>query len=185
LTYDKLQQLSQRLGIPMSSLFADPVDGPEPLPSARRSIGRLEQAVRVNTKNYDYRYLCTELRRKRMVPVVGFVRAKTLAEFGPLVKHSGEEFIYVLEGRVEVHTEFYDPVMLEVGQSIYIDSTMGHAYLAGPGCDQGFFIAVCSSAEEGLMESLLGLHADSDAQTPLPAASATVRNKARARKKRV
>jgi hypothetical protein len=35
------------------------------------------------------------------------------------------------------------------------------------------------------MESLLGLHADSDAQTPLPAASATVRKKPPARKKRV
>ena len=185
LAYDKLQQLSGRLGITMSSLFAEPTDGPEPQPSARRSIGRLELAVRVNGQHYDYGYLCTELRRKRMVPVVGFVRAKTLEEFGPLVKHAGEEFIYVLDGRVEVHTEFYDPVTLDVGQCIYIDSTMGHAYLAGLGCDQAFFIAVCSSAEEGLMESLLDLHKDDiPPATPLPVPQAAIRHKSRGRKKK-
>ena len=57
-----------------------------------------------------------------------------------------------------VHTEFYDPVVLEVGECIYLDSDMGHAYLAGPGCTEASFLAVCSSAEEGFMETLLGVH---------------------------
>jgi transcriptional regulator with XRE-family HTH domain len=158
LTYDKLQQLSQRLQIPMSSLFADPAEPNEARVSGRRSIGRRDQFLRVDTEHYEYRYLCTELRRKRMIPVLGVAHARTLAEFGPLVKHAGEEFIYVLQGSVEVHTEFYDPVVLEAGECIYLDSDMGHAYLVGPGCEEAFFMAVCSSAEEGLMESLLGAH---------------------------
>src|SRR4030095_10201936 len=62
LTYDKLQQLSERLHIRMSELFAAPADGPEPAITARRSVGRLDRAIRVNTKNYDYYYLCAELR---------------------------------------------------------------------------------------------------------------------------
>lgn len=171
LTYDKLQQLSQRLQIPMSSLFADPTEPAETRVSGRRSIGRRGQFVRVDTDHYDYGYLCTELRRKRMIPVLGVARAKTLEEFGPLVQHAGEEFIFVLKGTIAVHTEFYDPVVLEEGECIYLDSDMGHAYLAGPKCTEASFLAVCSSAEEGLMETLLGVHKNGAAATPQPAAS--------------
>jgi transcriptional regulator with XRE-family HTH domain len=158
LTYDKLQSLSQRLNIRMSELFAEPDDSPEHAITARRSIGRIEDAVRVNTTNYDYHYMCPELRRKRMIPVFVRVRAKSLEAFGELIQHSGEEYTYVLEGRVVLHTEFYDPIVLEVGESIYIDSNMGHAYLAGEGCTEAVVISVCSSAEESLMDSLLNLH---------------------------
>jgi transcriptional regulator with XRE-family HTH domain len=167
LTYDKLLQLSQRLRIRMSELFAEP-DATEDAPvTARRSIGQIDRAVRVTTANYDYHYLCTELRRKRMIPVITKIRARSLEEFGDLVRHPGEEYVYVLTGRIEVHTEFYDPVRLEAGESIYIDSNMGHAYLAAPGCDEATTIGVCSSAEEDLMSSLLGLHgADQPAGTP-------------------
>ena len=128
--------------------------------TARRSIGSTENAVRVTTRNYDYYFLCPELRRKRMIPLITRIRAKSVGEFGALVHHSGEEFIYVIEGRIEVHTEFYDPVTIEAGESIYIDSTMGHAYLAAEGCEEATVLGVCSSAEEGLMESLMGLHGD-------------------------
>ena len=160
LTYDKLQLLSQRLNMSMSELFADPGNAPEPAVTARRSIGRMEDAVRINTPNYDYYYLCPELRRKRMIPVLARVRAKSLEEFGELVRHAGEEYTHVLEGRVAVHTEFYDPIVLTVGQSVYIDSNMGHAYIAGEGCEEAVVLSVCSSAEESLMESLLKLHAE-------------------------
>ena len=160
LTYDKLQQVSERLQIRMSELFAEPEEGPETAVTARRSIGSTENAVRVTTRNYDYYFLCPELRRKRMIPLVTRIRAKSVGEFGELVHHSGEEFIYVIEGRIEVHTEFYDPVIIEAGESIYIDSTMGHAYLAAEGCEEATVLGVCSSAEEGLMESLMGLHGD-------------------------
>lgn len=162
LTYDKLLQVSERLKIRMSELFAEPTDSPEPAVTARRSIGTIERTVRVNTPNYDYYYLCTELRKKRMIPVLVRVRAKSAQEFGDLVRHSGEEYIYVLEGRVEVHTEFYDSVVLEAGESIYIDSNMGHAYLAGEGCNEAVLLGVCSSADEGLMESLMSLHGEDD-----------------------
>ena len=167
LTYDKLQQVSQRLSLRMSELFAEPEDDPATAVMARRSIGTAETAIRVNTRNYDYYYLCPELRRKRMIPLVTRIRAKSVGEFGDLVHHSGEEFIYVIEGSVEVHTEFYDPVIIKAGESIYLDSEMGHAYVAAEGCDEAVVLGVCSSADEGLMESLLGLHGDETSGTPI------------------
>ena len=158
LTYDKLQQLSQRLGIRMSELFAESADDSDSRVTARRSIGRLDRSIQVTTANYDYHYLCPELRRKRMIPVLTNIRAKNAEEFGDLVHHSGEEYIYVLDGRIEVHTEFYDPVVLEKGESIYIDSQMGHAYVVAEGCEEATVLGVCSSADEGLMSSLMSLH---------------------------
>ena len=158
LTYDKLYQVAQRLGMRMSELFAESNDEAPAAITARRSLCDIDHAVRVETQNYDYYFLCTDLRRKRMIPVVSKIRAKTSQEFGELVHHAGEEFVYVLNGRVTVNTEHYDTVTLEVGQSIYIDSSMGHAYLAAEGCDEATVLAVMSSADEELLQSLMTMH---------------------------
>ena len=158
LSYDKLQQLSQRLSIRMSDLFAEDEDNGAPRVTGRRSIGAIDQAVRVTTDNYDYHYLCTDLRQKRMIPIITRIRAHSAREFGDLVRHQGEEFIFVLEGEVEIHTEFYDPVALKTGQGIYLDSSMGHAYVVAEGFEEALVLGVCSSADDGLMDSLMSLH---------------------------
>ena len=155
LSYDKLQQLSQRLKLRMSDLFAEDEEDTAPRVTGRRSIGTIERAARVTTDNYDYHYLCTDLRQKRMIPILTRIRAHSASEFGELVHHQGEEFIYVLEGRIEVHSEFYDPVTLDVGQGIYLDSSMGHAYVVAGGHVEALVLGVCSSADDGLMEELI------------------------------
>jgi len=158
LSYDKLQQLSQRLSIRMSDLFAEDSEESAPRVTGRRSIGTMDRAARVTTDNYDYHYLCTDLRQKRMIPIITRIRAHSASEFGALVHHQGEEFIYVIEGRIEIHTEFYDPVTLDTGESIYLDSSMGHAYVVAEGFDEALVLGVCSSADDGLMDSLMSLH---------------------------
>lgn len=175
LTYDKLQQMSQRLQIRMSDLFAESDSQVESI-TARRSIGTIDNAVQVTTPNYDYYYLCTELRRKRMIPVLTRIAAKSLDEFGDLVRHSGEEYIHVLEGSIIVHTEFYDPVTLRTGEGIYIDSNMGHAYVAAEECKEALVLGVCSSADEGLMSSLMNLHGPENDETGEPRTKGLVRS---------
>ena len=118
------------------------------------------------------------LRRKRMIPVIARLRARSLEAFGELVRHPGEEFVFVLKGSIEVHTEFYDPVVLSEGQSIYLDSTMGHAYVVAAGCEEATVMAVNSAAEEGLLQSLMSLHAEDDDR---PAAPAPLKRKAAGR----
>src|SRR3546814_15985018 len=95
----------------MSELFAEQDGNAEPAVTARRSIGRIEDAIRVNTPNYDYYYLCPELRRKRMIPVLTRTRAKSLDEFGQLVHPSGEAYMHVLGGRPAVHTAVSPPLV--------------------------------------------------------------------------
>ena len=131
LTYDKLQQLATGLSLDLADLFADRKESDMPaLGAARRSLGRAGEGVVVEASSYEYRFLNADLAPKQMVPIIGEAKARSLEEFGELVKHSGEEFLLVLEGAMTVHCEFYAPVVLHVGDHLYIDSRMGHAYLA-------------------------------------------------------
>ncbi|HEX9207252.1 MAG TPA: XRE family transcriptional regulator [Steroidobacteraceae bacterium] len=170
LTYDKLQQLTSRLGMTMTEFLgqADPSTREPSLQviTARRSLTTDGNSIQVATPNYDYEYLCADLREKRMVPIIARIRAHDLAEFGEPVHHQGEEFIYVLEGSIEVHLQFYTPVVLKVGQGIYIDSTMGHAYVAKD-CESALVLAVCSGEDPNLDRELISLveeHETPDAQ---------------------
>ncbi|EKU82761.1 hypothetical protein HMPREF9710_01990 [Massilia timonae CCUG 45783] len=60
-----------------------------------------------------------------------------------------------MKGTVVLHTEFYDPVVLKEGQSIYFDSSMGHAYLVAEGCDQVEMLTVMTSSEGDLDQSII------------------------------
>ena len=152
LTYDKLQAISEKLDIRMSELFSEQDEAGEARANGRRSIGTRASALSVSTPNYDYFYLSPELRRKDMIPVLARLKARSLAEFGEMVRHDGQEFVYVLEGKVVVHTEFYAPVTLAPGESVYIDSGMGHAYVVEEG-EQALVICVCSSTQEELLDN--------------------------------
>src|SRR3546814_2482670 len=69
LTYDKLLQISQRLNIRMSELFAEQGEASEPAVTARRSIGRIEAALRGNTPHHAHHYPCHDMRPKSTTPL--------------------------------------------------------------------------------------------------------------------
>jgi DNA-binding Xre family transcriptional regulator/quercetin dioxygenase-like cupin family protein len=151
LTYDKLYRISRGLDIDIGQLFAagSAPHGGAAAPlrgfSGRRSVSRRGEGSVIDTPNYGHIYPATELLNKQMVPIFGQPKARTLEEFGELLRHSGEEFSVVLEGAVMFHTELYSPVLLEVGDSVYFDSSMGHAYLrAGDGPCR--VLTMCSDA---------------------------------------
>ena len=160
LTYDKLQQFASRLGMTLTEFLSQaeaPAEGSAaPVFTARRSVTGPGNSIQVVTPNYDYEYLCADLREKRMVPIVTRVRAHSVEEFGELLQHQGEEFVFVLEGTVEVHLQFYTSVTLRKGQGIYLDSSMGHAYTAKD-CDSALVMAVCSSEDPNLARNLISL----------------------------
>lgn len=152
LGYPKLQQVSERLKMQMSELLAGAGPMSDSPTLGRRSFGTLERATHVTTLNFEYFLFCSDLRKKQMSPFVARILTKSLQEFGELVRHAGEEFIYVLTGRVEVHTEFYEPAILAPGECIYIDSNMGHAYVVASGCDEATVLGSCASPAEALAE---------------------------------
>ena len=58
------------------------------------------------------------------------LRAHTLKEFGPYHSHPGEEFFYVLEGRVKFMIRGRNATILKQGDSVQFDSSLDHAYLS-------------------------------------------------------
>lgn len=148
LTYDRLVQLAQGFGLTLSEFLAPPSTDAATTPGgARLAWARKGSGERVETPGYVYNYLCTSLRTKRMMPIVSLVKARTMDEFGSLLRHDGEEFVFVISGRIEVVTEFYASEILESGEGVYIDSRQGHAYLdAGDGAGETWILSVNSDA---------------------------------------
>jgi transcriptional regulator with XRE-family HTH domain len=130
LTFDKLARLSAALQVDILAVFGEGDGGPESRTSGRRSITRAGQGKATETRNSSNLYPAWDLLNKRIVPVVAELHAHSLEEFGDLIRHPGEEYAYVLEGEVDLYTSLYTPVHLKAGDSIYFDSSMGHAYVA-------------------------------------------------------
>lgn len=144
-TYDKLVQVARGLNIDVQQLLASEEETLSPPKMVgRRSITRAGDGAPVDSGTYGYRVLASDLLDKQCIPMVGVHHARSLDEFGEMIRHPGEEFVYVLKGTLELHTSIYAPVRLEEGDSIYFDSDMPHAYIsAGPGpCT---VLSVCSN----------------------------------------
>lgn len=156
LSYEQLMNVANALEVEISELFAPQALEQRALPSsglARRSVvgtgaDGLPAGQHMATANYEQVFLCSDLLQKAMVPVFVQVRARSLEEFGPLLRHAGEEFLFVLKGSIDVHTEIYAPVRLTQHQGVYIDSAMGHAYTrAGEG--DAWILRVHTTARPG------------------------------------
>ncbi len=120
--------LSQALAVDITAFFEDAAS---PIRSGVRSVSRHADEAQVETARYLSQVLCTDLANKKMHPAVNIVDKRSVAEVGGLASHPGEEFLYVLDGQLVLHTDFYAPLLLEAGDSIYFDGMMPHAYIAG------------------------------------------------------
>ncbi|QFT61154.1 (S)-2-hydroxypropylphosphonic acid epoxidase (plasmid) [Sulfitobacter sp. THAF37] len=146
-TLDKVLRLADGLEMSIGQLIGDEQsDYDKPAPNSRMAPSRQDDGIVIDTDNYEYKYLCSELKNKRMVPIRARIKTSDIHRFGGLEEHGGEEFLIVLKGVVEVHTEFYAPVTLQSGECIYLDSTMGHAYLS-TGAEEAEVICVCTDPQ--------------------------------------
>ncbi len=130
-SFDIIKRISDGFGIPIEDLVASE----RPHASGHQILGRKTTTLRgegaqFTSGQYDYVAHATELSRKGMVPLVMKVRARAVTEFDHWSQHNGEEFVYVLSGAVEIHTEFYAPFRLNQGESAYFDSSMPHVYIS-------------------------------------------------------
>lgn len=128
-TYDALIKLSNGLGMNLGQLFSEeqgaPADG-----AGRRSICRQGAGQPHATPHYEHVLLCNDLSNKDMIPFRTTVVARSFDDFDDWSRHEGEEFVYVLRGKVTLFTEFYEPVTLSAGDCWYIDSRMGHRVIS-------------------------------------------------------
>ena len=126
-TFQTLLRIVRGLGVDISRLLT--ASGPS-IKRTRRAVTRSGQGQRHETGPYVYETLADQLVNKRMIPLVAEVKAGSIKSFGPMFAHPGEEVLYVLSGEVELHTEGYAPVQLQVGDCAYFDSAMRHACIS-------------------------------------------------------
>ncbi|MDH0091467.1 XRE family transcriptional regulator [Achromobacter mucicolens] len=126
-TYDNLIKIAAGLDLDVAELFTA---SDAHMGTGRRSLSRQGEGRQYETPYYDHRLLCTALSHKRMMPFHTRVKARSFDEFQDWSRHGGEEFVYVLEGEVQLYTEFYEPARLRAGESFYIDSRMGHRVIS-------------------------------------------------------
>lgn len=122
-TYEALKKLAIGLEISVPQLFTPPVKGQV---NGRMAITKEGEGARTITTTYEHELLSASLTKKQMLPYRARVRARTLDEFDGWVRHDGEEFLYVLTGKIRLFTEFYEPVEMRRGDSAYYDAAMGH-----------------------------------------------------------
>lgn len=126
LTYVQLTKLAAGLGMALNDIFSpNAVD----LRAGRRALTRKGTGHREPTRWYNFELLCSELAHKKMNIAIMEVKARTPEEAGGLAAHEGEEFAYVLEGSIEIHTEDYHPTRLNPGDALYMDSNSAHVYV--------------------------------------------------------
>lgn len=126
-TFTVMQKLATGLDIELPQLFTKPKAVQA---TGRRDVTRQSQGTAHLTSTYEHELLATQLSRKKMMPYKSRVHARSFDDFGEWVRHLGEEFLLVLEGEVQLLTEFYEPVTLENGDSVYYDATMGHLVIS-------------------------------------------------------
>lgn len=122
-TFQAMQKLAVGLQIDMPQLFAPPKTRQA---TGRRDITRTGEGKPHPTSTYEHELLATQLSNKKMMPFKTRVRARRFEDYADWVKHDGEEFLLVLEGEVRLYTEFYEPIVLKEGDSVYYDANMGH-----------------------------------------------------------
>ncbi len=121
--FDIVRRLMQALEIETPQLFLQ--SGKSDL-SGRRDVTRKGEGEIKATPTYEHELLCNELIGKGMLPYITRIKARDMSEFPEWIRHRGEEFMLVLSGSLELHTEHYRPLKMATGDSVYYDSGMGH-----------------------------------------------------------
>ena len=133
LTYDKLIRLAQALNVDVKDIIADGERSATPPSVGRRSVTRAGEELDAESERHSHHYPAAELLGKMMIPMIIDVQARSLEELGGLVRHSGEEYLYVIAGEMELHSDLYAPLTLKAGDSVYFDSGMAHGYVRSSG----------------------------------------------------
>ena len=123
-----LIKIARVLGVRLGTFLDDHTElGPvvsRAIESKDQNTIRFTNDSKVARKHMEYHSLSQDKAGRHMEPFLIDIDPTGQAEF-TLSSHEGEEFIYVLEGAIEV-VYGKEKYLLEVGDSIYYDSIVAH-----------------------------------------------------------
>lgn len=126
-SFDIVRRLTQALDMNTPQLFLQ--SGQSGI-AGRRDFTPKGQGETRTTPTYLHELLCSELTSKRMLPYIATIKARDVSEFETWIRHSGEEFMYVISGELTFISEHYRPLAMKAGDSLYYDSGMGHGCIS-------------------------------------------------------
>jgi transcriptional regulator with XRE-family HTH domain len=132
-SFDTIVKIAHAFGLTFAELFASAATEPaEETPSivGRRTYTLEGKGLPFSSDYYDYQVHSAELIHKGMIPLVMTIKTREVPPRKDWSTHDGEEFIYVVGGVTVLHTAYYAPLTLSVGDSAYIDSTMAHSFVS-------------------------------------------------------
>lgn len=127
-SFDTILKISR----PLQVNFIEMLDGEssDSSASARLITTKASEIEHYSTDFYDYNVHSSALKKKSMVPLQMTIRTKEVPPAEHWSTHGGEEFVLVLKGVLDLHSEQYKTKRLSEGESCYFDSTMPHAFVS-------------------------------------------------------
>lgn len=168
LSYEKFFALGRALRMDMGAMFSEA--GATAKPFTGPVVTRSGEGVVYRGLSFSYEFLGTTAVGKQMSPILGTVHARCIDGPEDFVRHPGEEFVYVLTGSIEVRFDTGQVVLLEKGDSLYFDSSIGHAYVTVS--RQLAKVVGVTSSESSMLRQARGAEAAERTLTAKPALSA-------------
>lgn len=125
-TIGTLQRIAVGLGIDLMELLN--AQNTSPSGYGRRSVTRAGSGKAHDTNTCANNFLCSDLRNKKMTPIMTSVSARSPDDYKIWAKSGAEIFLTVLEGTLVVHSKLYEPLVLNEGDSIYYDANAEHVW---------------------------------------------------------
>ncbi len=126
-SFEVIRRLTKALDLNTPQLFLQSGSGSI---NGRRDYTPKGKGEPRETATYTHELLSNEIANKHMLPYISTIKAREVSEFENWIRHSGEEFMYVLSGELMFITEHYRPLPMKAGDSIYYDAGMGHGCIS-------------------------------------------------------
>ena len=126
-TFEILLKLSHGFGVDIADLLS--AETVQSLPG-RMSVDRGLPSESIDYPNNRLFPLAAGFKDKRFQCFIADFTCTSLEDFGEWNQHDTEDMLYVLSGTLEFHSEGYETLTLEAGQSVYFDGRMRHACIS-------------------------------------------------------
>lgn len=125
-TVSTLQKIATGFGLEVTDLLTR--SRASTVAPGRRAVSRAGEGKSHVSQSCANNLLCHELKNKRMVPIRTVVTARSTEEY-PVWPHSDVEiFLWVVTGRMQLHTRIYEPLELGPGDSVYYEANGEHCW---------------------------------------------------------
>lgn len=130
-TISTVQRVARGYGLDVVALLNEK-DASRSL-AGRRSVTRSNEGRPYLSNSCANALLCADLLDKRMTPIRSRVTARSPDDYGSWPVNDAEIFVTVIKGVMVVHSQIYEPLTLNQGDSLYYDASSPHVWTSeGP-----------------------------------------------------